>query len=96
MDQNIDFNEHAFALTLFIKIRASCGNATRGDLRGGYRVTDIPTATRTEHLKSRPRQCDVCVEGGLRIVSEPAREFDPSGQCVWRKTSTHLPFSLRR
>jgi len=25
----------------------SCGNAARGDLCGGYRATDIPTATRT-------------------------------------------------
>src|ERR1039458_1782365 len=27
------------------KIRASCGNAARGDLCGGYRATGIPTAT---------------------------------------------------
>src|ERR1035437_6704304 len=29
------------------KTRASCGSAARGDLCGGYRVTDIPTATQT-------------------------------------------------
>jgi hypothetical protein len=29
------------------KIRASCGNAARGDLCGGYRATGIPTATRS-------------------------------------------------
>jgi hypothetical protein len=40
------------------KIRASCGNTARGDLCGGYRVTDIPTATRTVLLQIITKQGD--------------------------------------
>ena len=37
------------------KIRAPCGNPACEDLCGGYRATDIPTATRTDLIFSQSR-----------------------------------------
>ena len=54
------------------EIRASCGNTARGDLCGGYRATDIPTATRTQEAR---------IQGGREFLGhitlerlEPAQE----------------------